>query len=85
MAVGTRSDVTFLNVPKLSGEHVPRTVFPGGAHGVASTHGGCIVAPMGRRGILLMDPKLETAQSVRILKPADEALYIYRVGQPCSR
>jgi hypothetical protein len=78
MAVGTRSDVTFLNAPELGGEHIPRTVFHGGAHGVASTHGGCIVAPMGRRGILFMDPKLETAQSVRILKPAD-ALYIYRV------
>jgi hypothetical protein len=26
-----------------------------------------------------MDPKLEMAQSLRILKPADEALYIYKV------
>ena len=79
MAVSTRNDVTFLKVPGPRGGNVPRTVFPGGAHGVASTHSGCIIAPMGRRGILLMDPRPETAQRVRILKPADEALYIYKV------
>ncbi|MGO9811109.1 MAG: hypothetical protein ACLP53_10045 [Isosphaeraceae bacterium] len=79
MAVSTRNDVTFLKVPGPRGGHVPRTVFHGGAHGVASTHSGSIIAPMGRRGILLMGPRPETAQSVRILKPADEALYIYKV------
>ena len=67
------------NLPEPGGGHIPRTVFRGGAHDVVSTHGGCIIAPMGRRGILLMDPKRETAQSVRTLKPADEALYIYKV------
>jgi len=79
MAVSTRNDVTFLKVPEPRNGHIPRTVFHGGAHGVVSTHGGCIIAPMGRRGILLMDPRPESVQRVRILKPADEALYIYKV------
>jgi hypothetical protein len=79
MAVSTRSDVTFLKVPEHRTNHIPRTVFHGGAHGVVGTQEGYIIAPMGRRGILLMDPRPETAQRVRILKPADEALYIYKV------
>ncbi len=84
MAVSTRSDITFLRTPEPRDRHIARTVFHGGAHGVASTHGGCIIAPMGRRGILLMDPRPETAQRVRILKPADEALYIYKVVSVAS-
>ncbi len=79
MAVSTRNDVTFLKVPGPREGHVPRTVFHGGAHGVSSTHSGSIIAPMGRRGILLMDPRPGTAQRVRILKPAHEALYVYKV------
>jgi hypothetical protein len=79
MAVSTRSDVTFLNVPFLGEGHVERAVFNGGAHGVSGTNGGSIVAPMGRRGILLMSPKHTKAETVRILEPADESLYAYKV------
>jgi hypothetical protein len=79
MAVSTREDVTFLKAPEPRRATTPRTVFHGGAHGVAGTHGGCIIAPLGRRGILLMDPEPESAQRVKTLKPADEALYIYKV------
>jgi hypothetical protein len=79
MAVSTRSDVTFLRTPQLHQGHPARTVFIGGAHGLTTTHGGRIIAPMGRRGILLMDPKPESAQRVRILRPADETLYVYKI------
>jgi hypothetical protein len=79
MAVSTRSDVTFLRLPEPGNHQIVRTVYQGGAHGVATTHDGCFIAPMGRRGILHMDPRPVTAQSVRILKPSDEALYVYKV------
>jgi hypothetical protein len=79
MAVSTRNDVTFLRTPEADEVHPARTVFDGGSHGVASTPAGCIIAPMGRRGILVMDPRPETPQRVRILKPADEALYVYKI------
>jgi hypothetical protein len=79
IVVSTRCDVTFLRAPEPGESHIARTVFHGGAHGVVSTHSGCIIAPMGRRGILLMDARPETTQGVRILKPADEGLYIYRI------
>ena len=79
MAVSTRSDVSFLEIPEPGLGHIPRTVFRGGAHGVTSTHGGSFIAPMGRQGILLVDPRPETSQRVKILKPADEFLYIYRI------
>ena len=62
MAVSTRSDVTFLNVPRPGEDHVERSVYYGGAHGVEATHAGGIVAPMGRRGILLMGPMEAEAQ-----------------------
>jgi hypothetical protein len=78
MAVSTRSDITFLKTPALGDIHIARTVFQGGAHGVVGTSGGCIIAPMGQRGILLMDPKMEMAPRVRILRPPNEALYIYK-------
>jgi len=79
MAVSTRSDVTFLKEPEPGESHIARTVFQGGAHGVIGTRGGCIIAPMGQRGILLMDPKVESALRVKTLRPADEALYVYKV------
>jgi hypothetical protein len=79
MAVSTRSDVTFLRAPEPDESHLARTVFHGGAHGLGSTHDGCIIAPLGRRGMLLLNPRKKTAQKVTILKPADQALYIYKV------
>jgi hypothetical protein len=79
MAVSTRSDVSFLNVPFLGQGHGERAVFNGGAHGVAVTRGGGIVAPMGRRGVLLMSPIQGQARGVNILEPADESFYVYKV------
>lgn len=79
MAASTRSDVTFLNVPRPGEGRIERAVFYGGAHGVATTQGGEIVAPMGRRGVLRMGPKQSKAQRIKILKPTDEALDFYRV------
>jgi hypothetical protein len=79
MAASTRSDVVFLNVPFIGKGNVERAVFYGGAHGVVGTQCGSIVAPMGNRGILLMGPKQDSAQRVKVLKPADEALNIYKV------
>src|SRR5260370_1321422 len=46
MAASTRSEVVFLNVPR--GGKVERYVYYGGAHGVAGTLSGSIVATMGR-------------------------------------
>jgi len=78
MAASTRSDVTFLNVP-LGGGHLELAFFFGGAHGVAATQSGKIIAPMGKQGILQMGTKQGKAQTVRILKAADESFYSYKV------
>lgn len=79
MAVSTRNDITFLNVPHPGEGQVERAVYNGGAHGAIATQDGGIVAPMGRRGILLMGPTQEHSQRVRVLTAVDEALYIYKL------
>jgi hypothetical protein len=84
IVASTRSEVVFLNVPRLGGPVEP-AVFPGGAHGVLGTQGGSVVAPMGRRGILVMEPQQASGQRVRILKSAEETLNIYRRLIRCSR
>ena len=66
-------------MPYVGEGRVERAVYNGGAHGVVATQDGGIVAPMGRRGILLMEPKQEHSQRVRVLTAADEALYIYKL------
>ena len=78
-AVSTRSEVVFLNVPLPGEGKVEEAVFHGGAHGVVSTLNGRIVASLGRGGILLTGPKSAAIQKVQALRPADEALKIYKV------
>lgn len=78
-AVSTRSEVVFLNVPYTGEGHVEQAVFHGGAHGVVSTQSGSIVASLGKRGILSTGPKSAAIQRVQALRPADDALNIYRV------
>ena len=53
--------------------------FHGGVHDVVGTPSGGFVAPMGRRGILLIEPNQIATRRVKVLKPADEALNIYKV------
>ena len=79
MAVSTRSDITFLNVPYLGQGQVERAVYNGGAHGVLGIQGGGIVAPLGRRGILVMGPKEERSQRVQVLSSTDDSLYVYKL------
>lgn len=79
MAVSTRSEVVFLDVPQSGDPLREHSVFHGGVHGVVGTPSGGFVAPMGRRGILLIEPNQMATRRVKVLKPADEALNIYKV------
>ncbi len=80
MAVSTRSDVAFLKVSEFGKGSAERAVYYGGAHGVVGTPGGNIVAPLGKEGILWMQPTQDTTQKVRLLKPAADIPYIYKAA-----
>ena len=81
LAASTRSEVVLL-YPSESDpqQHLfARGVFGAGAHGVASTPSGRIVAPMGKHGLLLVGPKEIQVQRARVIKPPDHSLNLYRV------
>jgi hypothetical protein len=80
VAASTRSEVVLLYPRSDSGElQFTRGVFPGGAHGVAWTPSRHIIAPMGRKGLLVVGPKEVKAQRVRVIKPPDDSLNLYKV------
>jgi hypothetical protein len=80
VAASTRSEVVLLYPRSDSRElQFTRGVFPGGAHGVVSTPSQHIIAPMGRHGLLMVGPKEIDAQRVRVIKPPNDSLNLYRV------
>ena len=64
--------------PPGPGKPIARTVFRGGADGVASTHSGYI-SPRWSTGNPDHGTETGIGPEGRILTPADEALYIYKV------
>jgi hypothetical protein len=80
VAASTRSEVVLLYPESDSVElRFSRGVFPGGAHGVARTPSGRIVAPMGRQGLLMVGPNEIIRQQVQVIRPPDDSLNLYRV------
>ncbi len=64
IAVSTRGDVVFLHpiTEFFSKGSLQRAAFPGGAHGVTATQCGLMIAPMGRRGLLMATTDSATTQ-----------------------
>lgn len=80
VAASTRSEVVLLYPDGDSPERpFRRGVFPGGAHGVAGTPSGGVVAPMGRQGLLMVGPKEIKQQRVRVIRPPGDSFNLYRV------
>jgi hypothetical protein len=81
LAASTRSEVVLmpLDVRSLAKSLIERDVYHGGAHGVAPRPNGCIAAPLGRHGLLIVGPKEIMARRVRVIKPPDDSLNLYRV------
>jgi len=80
MVVSTPSEVVIWDVPKPdAGKFVQSAVYEGGAHGVHVTASGGFIAPLGKNGLLAMEPlegKLRTWKSIGI---NSKRLYFYKV------
>lgn len=76
MAASTREDVTMGSLAEK--KHV--VVFPLGAHGVTAAPSGNFVAPLGRAGIMLLQPGSTPDDSVGVLTSDKPGMYFYRVA-----
>jgi len=77
LAVSTRADVTFVEVDA-RGE-TTRSVYRGGAHGVATTSSGYFISPLGINGLLVVKPDAVAKQRMSLWESNKEKLYLYRV------
>lgn len=78
-AVSTRSDVNFWPLPGAAGGDAEGWAAPYGAHGVSVAMSGRVVAPLGRKGIMVVEPPFGPTSSVIALGDNEKGLYIYRV------
>jgi hypothetical protein len=80
IAASTRSEVYFREVSRLGENDALSTVFNGGAHGIVATRAGRFIAPIGPRGILVLEPKRGDRQKMRIIEATGKTLYFYRIA-----
>ena len=80
MAVSTRSEVTLLTWTAAEPDKKAISGIPDGAHGITMTSDGNYVAPLGRRGVMILPPTSTGPNDpIRAINPNKEGLYIYRV------
>ncbi len=82
MAISSRSEIVFSQLPSESGQPHEAAIVLGGAHGVVATPGGRFVAPLGPAGLLTMGPG--RADSVSIASLDSRTLNIYKVAALAS-
>jgi hypothetical protein len=78
IAVSTRCEVALVSQQPVDGK-VFRSVFPAGAHGVIVTPSGHCVAPLGRRGIMVITPSAGQDQPVALTKVSHKTVDFYKV------
>jgi hypothetical protein len=80
MAISTRDEVVFFNVPLPETGVVERAIYYGGAYDVVTTPAGGFMAPMGVNGLLLLKEKQADRQTVSTLAASAERFNIYKVA-----
>jgi hypothetical protein len=79
VAISTRADVNFWPLPGTEGGHGEGWAAQYGAHGVTATASGHVLAPLGRNGIMVVEPPFRRKASVTALGDTKDGLYLYRV------
>jgi tetratricopeptide (TPR) repeat protein len=79
VVVSTRADMNFWPLPGTEGGNDKGWAAQYGAHGVGTTPGGHVIAPLGRNGIMVIEPPFRPETPPTALGDTREALYIYRV------
>jgi hypothetical protein len=77
VVVSSRGDVNFWPLPGTEGGDSEGCVLPYGAHGIGTTARGQVIAPLGRNGIMIVEPPFTPETSITAL--GEEGLYVYRV------
>jgi len=77
IAISSRSELSFMTVPRHPGETPLRAVFPAGAHGVIAAASGYFVAPLGPSGIMMYKPGSQQPHPLTVHR-FDPALNLYR-------
>jgi hypothetical protein len=78
IALSTRCEVVFVSQQPVNGKGF-RSVFPAGAHGVIATPSGFCIAPLGRSGLMVVQPSAGEQQPVTIRKVPHEHFNFYKV------
>jgi hypothetical protein len=81
LAVSTRQEVHFWPTNGGAGGGS----LPHGAHGITATPSGSFIAPLGRLGVLAVQPPLGNGEPLMVHQPDNESLYVYRVAILRSR
>ena len=79
LAVSTRRDVTLWTWNAINPDRVAVTGINCGTHGITVAPSGYYVAPLGREGIMILQPTAEPNDPVGVMIPNKEGLYFYRV------
>jgi hypothetical protein len=78
MSVSTRNEVILWASPQKPGENLMGTPIPFGAHGIIVGHSGYFLAPLGRGGLLVYQPKEGPETAGTVISVAIENAYFYR-------
>lgn len=78
VVVTTRQELNFWPLPGTEGGHRFGLAFPYGAHDVTTTQSGYFVAPLGRTGILAVQPPFSLDTPVTVYCFDKSGLYAYR-------
>lgn len=80
IAVSTRSEVVFFDMPLPGEPKLERDIFEGGAHGIVVTSSGRFVAPLGPRGLLSFRYEPGSHQTMKMGRPPGTDFVFYKLA-----
>jgi hypothetical protein len=80
VGVSTREEMNFWPLEGLPGGHDKGVVAPYGAHNITSSSQGYFVAPLGKNGIMVMQPPSDRSARVKAFSSDEAGLYAYRIA-----
>ena len=78
LAVSTRADIAFYEFETAT--KFTKSTYAGGSHGVVATQSGYFIAPLGNKGLLIVEPERGPEQRMRFTTGTEGILYFYRMA-----
>ena len=79
LGVSTREDVNLLPLPGTPGGFDYHATIPFGAHGITTTADGYFIAPLGRNGIMAVQPPTDRKAIPQAYSAQEPGIYAYRL------